>query len=282
MKNLIINIFLIVVFAFSLQNITIGKNLFLPFGDDDIVSETNQYLKRVNLDEGKVLSKNDLNKFIQTAYKDNWYNDIAFWTSAQWGIKESGGNVAKQYELNGKDLTTDGFDKRPVKISEGNIFGVKYNGKNNYSDNSDVTVQNPMSLLLVFKANNAEDENALVSSKGSSKLSAVIQKNKDGVSELVIRNAGEIYTKGLNSGINIVFIEFNIKNSRVFINGDLAYNGVIGKSEFDGLMIGRAPTKKGTAYFDGVMYETGVIKNLISDAARTNLTSILKQVYQIQ
>mgnify|MGYP001385455145 CR=1 FL=1 len=282
MKNLIINIFLIVVFAFSLQNITIGKNLFLPFGDDDIVSETNQYLKRVNLDEGKVLSKNDLNKFIQTAYKDNWYNDIAFWTSAQWGIKESGGNVAKQYELNGKDLTTDGFDKRPVKISEGNIFGVKYNGKNNYSDNSDVTVQNPMSLLLVFKANNAEDENALVSSKGSSKLSAVIQKNKDGVSELVIRNAGEIYTKGLNSGINIVFIEFNIKNSRVFINGDLAYNGVIGKSEFDGLMIGRAPTKKGTAYFDGVMYETGVIKNLISDDARTNLTSILKQVYQIQ
>jgi len=282
MKNLIINIFLIVVFAFSLQNITIGKNLFLPFGDDDIVTETNQYLKRVNLDEGKVLSKNDLNKFIQTAYKDNWYNDIAFWTSAQWGIKESGGNVAKQYELNGKDLTTDGFDKRPVKISEGNIFGVKYNGKNNYSDNSDVTVQNPMSLLLVFKANNAEDENALVSSKGSSKLSAVIQKNKDGVSELVIRNAGEIYTKGLNSGINIVFIEFNIKNSRVFINGDLAYNGVIGKSEFDGLMIGRAPTKKGTAYFDGVMYETGVIKNLISDDARTNLTSILKQVYQIQ
>ena len=71
MKNLIINIFLIVVFAFSLQNITIGKNLFLPFGDDDIVSETNQYLKRVNLDEGKVLSKNDLNKFIQTVEKEH-------------------------------------------------------------------------------------------------------------------------------------------------------------------------------------------------------------------
>ena len=282
MKSSILNIFLIVVFALSIQKITLGKELLISSGGDDILAETNQYVKRVNLDEGKVLSKNDLNNFIQIASKDNWYNDIAFWTSAQWGIKESNGNVAMQYELNGKDLTTDGFDKRPVKISEGNIFGVKYNGKNNYSDNANVTVQNPMGLLLVFKANDTDDENALVSSKGKNKLSVSIQKNNDGISELVIRNAGENYTKGIKPGINIVFIEFNIKNSRIFINGDLAYSGVIAKSELDGLEIGRAPAKKGTAYFDGVMYETGVIKNLISDDARTNLTSMLKQVYQVQ
>ena len=282
MKSSILNIFLIVVFALSLQKVTSGKNYLLPSGGDEILAETNQYVKRVNLDEGKVQSKDILSRFIQIANNDNWYNDVAFWTSAQWGIKEANGNVAKQYELNGKDLSTEVFNKRPLKIAEGNILGVKYNGKDNYSDNSNIAAQNPMSLLIVFKANDAADQNALVSSKSNNNFSVGIEKNKDGVSELVVRTAGEVSTKGLKPGINIVYIEFNIKDSRIFINGDLAYSGVIGKSALDGLVIGRAPAKKGTAYFDGVMYETGVIKNLISDDARTNLTSMLKQVYQVQ
>ncbi len=282
MKSSILNIFLIVVFALSLQKLTSGKDYLVPSGGDDILTETNQYVKRVNLDDGKVQSKNILNRFIQIANNDNWYNDVAFWTSAQWGIKEASGNVAKQYELNGKDLSTQGFDKRPLKIADGNLLGVKYNGKNNYSDNSNIAAQNPMSLLLVFKANDAADQNALVSSKGNNNFSVSIEKNNDGVSELVVRTAGEVSTKGLKPGINIVYIEFNIKDSRIFINGDLAYSGIIGKSALDGLVIGRAPVKKGTAYFDGVMYETGVIKNLIGDDARTNLTSMLKQVYQVQ
>jgi hypothetical protein len=254
----------------------------MPSGGDDILTETNQYVKRVNLDDGKVQSKNILNRFIQIANDDNWYYDVAFWTSAQWGIKEASGNVAKQYELNGKDLSTEGFDKRPLKIADGNLLGVKYNGKNNYSDNSNIAAQNPMSLLLVFKSNDTDNQNALVSSKGNSNFSVSIEKNNDGVSELVVRTAGEVSTKGLKPGINIVYIEFNIKDSKIFINGDLAYSGIIGKSALDGLVIGRAPAKKGTAYFDGVMYETGVIKNLISDDARANLTSMLKQVYQVQ
>lgn len=282
MKSSILNIFLIVVFALSLQKLTSAKDYIVPSGGDDILTETNQYVKRVNLDDGKVQSKNILNRFIQIANNDNWYNDVAFWTSAQWGIKEASGNVAKQYELNGKDLSTQGFDKRPLKIADGNLLGVKYNGKNNYSDNSNIAAQNPMSLLLVFKANDAADQNALVSSKGNNNFSVSIEKNNDGVSELVVRTAGEVSTKGLKPGINIVYIEFNIKDSRIFINGDLAYSGIIGKSALDGLVIGRAPFKKGTAYFDGVMYETGVIKNLIGDDARTNLTSMLKQVYQVQ
>ena len=109
-----------------------------------------------------------------------------------------------------------------------------------------------------------------------------IEKNKDGVNELAVRTAGEVFIKGIKSGINILYIEFNTKNSRVYLNGELVYSGVIGKSEIDGLLIGRGSIKNSTVYFDGLIYETGIINNVISDEARTNLLSMIKQVYKVQ
>lgn len=280
MKILNIKVLVILLTALTLNSYLIGQSV--PQRNSDLLNETNQYVKRVNIDEGRVANKNLLNSFIELAIKDNWYNEIKFWTSAQWGIKESNENIAKQYELNGKDLTTDGFDKRPKKITDGELLGVKYDGSNDYTSNSDVTVQNPFSLLMVFKANETVNENILIDSKGNKKLAVSIEKNKDGVAELVVRTAGEVYIKGIKSGINILYIEFNTKNSRVFVNGDLVYSGVIGKSEIDGLVIGRGSIKNSTVNFNGVMYETGIINNIISDEARTNLLSMIKQVYKIQ
>lgn len=280
MKILNIKVLVILLTALTLNSYLIGQSV--PQCNSDLLNETNQYVKRVNIDEGRVANKNLLNSFIELAIKDNWYNEIKFWTSAQWGIKESNENIAKQYELNGKDLTTDGFDKRPKKITDGELLGVKYDGSNDYTSNSDVTVQNPFSLLMVFKANETVNENILIDSKGNKKLAVSIEKNKDGVAELVVRTAGEVYIKGIKSGINILYIEFNTKNSRVFVYGDLVYSGVIGKSEIDGLVIGRGSIKNSTANFNGVMYETGIINNIISDEARTNLLSVIKQVYKIQ
>ena len=102
--------------------------------------------------------------------KDKWYGEIESWTSAQWGIKESEGNIVRQYGLNGNDLTTEGFDKRPKKVIEVNIIGVKYDGTNDYtSDSSGITAQHPMSLLIVFKANETADGNVLIDSKGNKK-----------------------------------------------------------------------------------------------------------------
>ncbi len=282
MKSSILYLFVIVGIALSLQAFTFGANYSMTLVGDDVTTITNQYVKRVNLDEGKIQNKDFLNLFVQLASNDNWLNNIVFWTSAQWGVKEVGGNIAKQFELNGKDLSTEGIDKRPSKIIEGNLAGIKYNGKNNFSDNSNITAQNPMSLLLVFKANDVSDQNALIGSKGNSNFSVAVEKNKDGASELVIRTAGEVSVKGIKPGINIVYIELNNKDSRIFINGDLAYSGIIGKSELDGLVIGRASIKKSTTYFNGVMYETGVINEIIRDNARNSLTSKLKQVYQIK
>jgi len=280
MKILNIKVLVILLTALTLNSYLIGQSV--PQRNSDLLNETNQYVKRVNIDEGRVANKNLLNSFIELAIKDNWYNEIKFWTSAQWGIKESNENIAKQYELNGKDLTTDGFDKRPKKITDDELLGVKYDGSNDYTSNSDVTVQNHFSLLMVFKANETVNENILIDSKGNKKLAVSIEKNKDGVAELVVRTAGEVYIKGIKSGINILYIEFNTKNSRVFVNGDLVYSGVIGKSEIDGLVIGRGSIKNSTVNFNGVMYETGIINNIISDEARTNLLSMIKQVYKIQ
>jgi hypothetical protein len=280
MKILNIKALFILLTALTINSYLIGQSV--PQRSSDLLAETNQYVKRVNIDEGRVANKNLLNSFIELAIKDNWYNEIKFWTSAQWGIKESDGNIAKQYELNGKDLTTDGFDKRPKKITDGELMGVKYDGSNDYTSNSDVTVQNPLSLLIVFKANETVNENILIDSKGNKKHAVSIEKNKDGVNELVVRTAGEVYIKGIKSGINILYIEFNTKNSRVYVNGELVYSGVIGKSEIDGLLIGRGSIKNSTVYFDGLIYETGIINNVISDEARTNLLSTIKQVYKVQ
>ena len=96
MKLLSINIFFVLLLSITLNISLIGQNLTSRNGDGEILSETNQYVKRVNVDEGKVLNKNLLNSFIQLALKDKWYGEIKFWTSAQWGIKESDGYIAKQ------------------------------------------------------------------------------------------------------------------------------------------------------------------------------------------
>ena len=65
MKLLSINIFFVLLLSITLNISLIGQNLTSRNGDGEILSETNQYVKRVNVDEGKVLNKNLLNSFIQ-------------------------------------------------------------------------------------------------------------------------------------------------------------------------------------------------------------------------
>ena len=139
-----------------------------------------------------------------------------------------------------------------------------------------------MSFWVEFKVNETKNNNVLIDSKGNKKHTVSIEKNKDGINELVMRTAGEVYIMGIKSSLNILYIEFNAKNSRVFTNGELAYSGVIGTGEIDGLVIGRGIVKNNTVNFDGVIYETGIINNTLSDDARINLTNLMKQVYQVQ
>ncbi len=278
MKNInILGLFLILFFA--IQYNLPAKNL-APSGNDKVLMEFNSYLKTVNLDGGKILNKDLLNKFIQLSTEENWYDNIKFWVSAQWGLKEYNGLIAKQYGLKGEDLTTPISEKRPKKIMDGNLFGVSYDGEKNFSENLDVKVQQPLSMLLVFSGDKNTGENFLIDAKGDKSCQISIEKNNAGESELLIKSAGEIRVKGLVDGINIVYIEFNLKNSKVFINGQLAFTGIIGKVGVDGLVIGKGNINNKVNYFKGVMYETGIINNYISDEARTGLFNLMKEIYK--
>ncbi len=278
MKNInILGLFLILFFA--IQYNLPAKNL-APSGNDKVLMEFNSYLKTVNLDGGKILNKDLLNKFIQLSTEENWYDNIKFWVSAQWGLKEYNGLIAKQYGLKGEDLTTPISEKRPKRIMNGNLFGVSYDGEKNFSENLDVKVQQPLSMLLVFSGDKNTGENFLIDAKGDKSCQISIEKNNAGESELLIKSAGEIRVKGLVDGINIVYIEFNLKNSKVFINGQLAFTGIIGKVGVDGLVIGKGNINNKVNYFKGVMYETGIINNYISDEARTGLFNLMKEIYK--
>jgi hypothetical protein len=278
MKNInILGLFIILFFA--IQYNLPAKNL-LPSGNDKVLMEYNSYLKTVNLDGGKILNKDLLNKFIQLSTEENWYDNIKFWVSAQWGLKEYDGLISKQYGLKGEELTTPITEKRPKKIMDGNLFGISYDGEKDFSENLDVKVQQPLSMLLVFSGDKNTGENFLVDAKGDKSCQISIEKNNAGESELLIKSAGEIRVKGLVDGINIVYIEFNLKNSKVFINGQLAFTGIIGKVGVDGLVIGKGNINNKVNYFKGVMYETGIINNYISDEARTGLFNLMKEIYK--
>ncbi len=267
--------------AITFQYSAMGQTL-PSSGNEEIMSIQNKYLKAVNLNEGKILSKNNLNKFLQLALNDNWYSQINFWVSAQWGVKEYEGLVAKQYELNGKNLTSPVTDRRPKKVEEGNNYGIRYDGSNDFCENADVKAEQPLSILLVFKTDKNNGENVLMDTKGNRNCQISIDNSKDGESQLVIRSAGEVRVKGLKDGINIVYVEFDLKNSKVFINGDLAYNNPIAKSEINGIKLGEGKINDSFKYFKGVMYETGIINNLINDQARTDLFGMMKDIYQVK
>lgn len=282
MKYFSIKFIFSLIIAFTLNNIILAQTSSTKNDNTEINAETNQYLKRVNLDNGNILNKPFMNSFIKMAFEDKWISNIKFWTSSQWGIKEYLGNIAKQYDLRGNDLTNTSLDRRPKKIELGNIYGVKYDGIDDSFESSDFDVKHPMSLLIVFSNDELKNEVALLDNKGSKNHLISLDKNSTGDTQLKISTAGNIYVKGIKNGLNIVFIEFNIKNSRVFVNGELAFSGIIGIGELNGLVIGRGKINSNTSNFNGTMFETGIIDTIISDDARTNLLNLMDGIYSVK
>lgn len=280
MKSFGIKILLSLFLVFGFHN-QINAQGTLPSNTNKTISELNQYLKTVNLDEGKVLNKKMLDDFIQTATNDNWYNQVKFWVSSQWGIKESKGAIVKQYDLAGNEMKTNYMDKRTKKITEGDHFGVQYDGIDDYSDFPDFKASQPVSVMLVFKADPNADVNVLFDSKGGRENKVSVQKNDKGELELVIVSGGEIKLSGIKDGINIVYIEYNLKDSKVFINGNLAYQNVIGKSDMNGIVLGQGKVNGKDYNFKGVLYETGVINKILKDDERDNLLNFEKEVYHL-
>ncbi|HCY76043.1 MAG TPA: hypothetical protein DHV28_08990 [Ignavibacteriales bacterium] len=282
MKNLSIKLILFVILALTVFNPMQAQNTSSKNDNEVIMTETNQYLKRVNLDNGNILNKTMLNGFIKLTVEDNWINDLKFWTSAQWGLKEYLGNIAKQYDFRGNDLTNTSLDRRPKKIEMGNIYGVKYDGIDDSFESSDFSVMHPMSLLMVFSCDDITNKIALLDNRGSKNHLLSLEKNESGDTQLKISTAGDVYVKGIKKGINIVYVEFNIKNSKVYLNGELAFSGIIGIGELNGLVIGRGKINSDVSNFNGVMFETGIINNTLSDDSRTHLINLMKETYNVQ
>lgn len=274
MKNSILKLFVFAIFVF-LTNLSV----FAQATSDPLVKEKNQYLKNVNLDGGKILNKDLLNDFLSLSVKDNWNNQIKFWVSAQWGVKEYKGRVMKQYELNSNDLTTLVPERRPVKIEKNGVYGIQYNGEDNYNDNADVKAEQPLSLLLVFEPLDSKDVNVLFDTKDKRNCQISIQPVGNEQYDLLIKSAGDVTVNGLKSGINFVYIEFNLLNSKVYINGKLAKETPIGKTDINGLTLGEGMVNNKVKNFKGNIYEVGIISNFLNDSAREDLFKYIDNIY---
>lgn len=274
MKNSILKLFVFAIFVF-LTNL----GVFAQATSDPLVKEKNQYLKNVNLDGGKILNKDLLNDFLSLSVKDNWNNQIKFWVSSQWGVKEYKGRVMKQYELNSNDLTTLVPERRPVKIEKNGVYGIQYNGEDNYNDNADVKAEQPLSLLLVFEPLDSKDVNVLFDTKDKRNCQISIQPVGNEQYDLLIKSAGDVTVNGLKSGINFVYIEFNLLNSKVYINGKLAKETPIGKTDINGLTLGEGMVNNKVKNFKGNIYEVGIISNFLNDSAREDLFKYIDNIY---
>lgn len=247
----------------------------------EVINDMNQYLKAVNLDKGLISSKENLSNFLTNAVENNWNNNIQFWVSAQWGTKDYNGLISKQFELKGYDLTSVGNGNRPAKVSEGKFSAINFDGDNDYWINKSFKCAQPFSIFIVYKTDPAKSVNVLFESSGTKINQVKVENGKDGEPELIIESGGTFKIPGLTNGINYILIEYNMKDSKVFINGKLAYNNFIGVSDFDGIQIGKGTVNNKYNNFKGSIYEIGIIQSVLSDQVRSSLFDLIKETYNL-
>ncbi|MCZ2222619.1 MAG: hypothetical protein LC122_03205 [Chitinophagales bacterium] len=276
-----IKFFILIAITISFSQLSFAQNISNS-NNPEVIREINQYLKTVNLDKGSISSKENLNNFLADAFKDGWNNEIQFWVSAQWGTIEYKGFVSKQFELKGNHLTSIGNGNRPAKISEGKYFGINFDGDNDYWVNSSFKTVQPFSIFIVYKTDDTKTESVLLESAGAKVNQIRVENGKDGKPELVIESAGTYRIPGLTNGINYILIEYNMKDSRVFINEKLVYNNFIGLSDFDGIQIGKGTVNNKYNHLKGSIYEIGIIQNSLNEQARNNLFNLMKKTYDLK
>ncbi|HQI40438.1 MAG TPA: hypothetical protein PK665_05045 [Ignavibacteriaceae bacterium] len=276
-----LKLFTLLFIIVCLPYLTMAQNVSSEQGSE-LLTSMNQYLKAVNLEKGIISSKDNLKDFLSIAVEDNWNKDIRFWVSAQWGTKDYNGFISKQFELKGNDLTSIGNGNRPAKKSEGKYFGINFDGDNDYWVNSSFKSAQPFSVFIVFKTDETNAENVLLESAGTKTNQIKIENGKDGKPELVIESGGTFKIPGLTDGVNYILIEYNLKDSKVFINGKLAYNNSIGHSDFDGIQIGKGTVNNKYNYFKGSIYELGILQTTLNDQSRNTLFNFIKETYNLR
>ncbi|MFZ2864246.1 MAG: hypothetical protein WA440_05785 [Ignavibacteriaceae bacterium] len=271
----------IIAITISFSQLSLAQNT-TSTNSPEVIRDLNQYLKAVNLDKGVISNKENLNNFLSSASNDKWNNEIQFWVSAQWGTNEYKGFISKQFELKGNNLTSTGNGNRPAKISEGKYYGINFDGDNDYWVNSAFKSVQPYSIFIVFKTDDTKAENVLLESAGTKVNQIRVENGKDGKPELVIESSGTFKIPGLTNDINYILIEYNMKDSKVFVNEKLVYDGFIGRVDFDGIQIGKGTVNNKYNHLKGLIYEIGIIQNTLNEQARNNLFNLMKKTYDLK
>ena len=274
-------------FAISLVFIssifTYGQNhKWLLLMDDDIEKETKEYKNRVSFDNGYIQSLSYLNNFIKKS-KNQFYDDIKFWISSEWGLKVEQEKVLKQYDLKGNDLTSPKIENSPQLILN-ELFGMNgiyYSGNKEFSENSTLIAKHPITLILVIQQTEGMSKEALLDSKDKKEHAILFDNEAVDPAPLSVEIGKKTVIGNIQESKSFLYFEFNGDSSKVFYNNNLLFNGKINSGELNGIRVGALKNLNKDFFLKGYIFEIGVIGKILTPEQRISLTNLVRQHYSI-
>jgi hypothetical protein len=258
-------------------------NVILIMGDDDIlVKETKDYITRVKNDEGVVLDKKFINSLIKLAKKDGYFDKISFWVSASGGLKLQDNFVEKQYDIKGHDLTKADINARPVFVSSivKNKPGILYDKVNDFLENKDYKSEHPLTIVLVIKQVNEMNKEAILDSKKGKTNAVYFDKGLAVVEPLIVKSGKQFESGKIDTLVNVLFIEMNGKDSKVFLNGKVIGKGELAPGGFNGIILGSLGNLNKKFFLGGYIFESGVLNLIMDENKRIKLNDFLSKHYK--
>lgn len=257
-------------------------NLLLLLSDDSLVKETQDYLNRVNNDEGMVIDKKFINSLIKLAKKDGYFDKISFWVSASGGLKLNNNFVDKQYDIKGNDITKTDIDARPLFVNSiaKNKPGILYDGKNDFLENKDYYSDHPLTIVLVIKQTNEMNKEAILDSRNGKSNTVYFKKGNEFLEPLVIESGKKFESSTIDTLVNMLFVEMNGKDSKVYLNAENFGSGELSKGGFDGIILGSLGKINKGYFLGGYIFEIGVINLILDENKRIKLNDFLTKQYK--
>lgn len=279
-----ITIFLIIFFSIALSNFNLiycQNELIIIFAEDQ-ENETTSYKNRVSLDNGFIQSPNYLNDFVKKS-KNNYFDEIEFWISSEWGLKLDGDKVNKLYDLKGNDLTSPDLLSSPSLVVN-EIFGKKgifFSGDKQSSENDSVYCQHPLTLILIFQQTQGFNKECLLDSKNKKEHSILFDDVSVDPAPLSIEIGKKIDITPITEGKTFLYFELDGKNSKVYKNGIKIFEDKIPSGEFNGIRVGSLKNLQKNYFFSGYIFEVGLISKILTEEQRNNLINFIKNHYSI-
>ena len=278
-------IFLIAVFAVLILKSAIVQaqsELLLLMDDDSLVKETKDYITRVKNDEGAVVDKKFINSLIKLAKKDGYFDKISFWVSASGGLKLNNNFVDKQYDIKGNDITKTDIDARPLFVNSiaKNKPGILYDGKNDFLENKDYYSDHPLTIVLVIKQTNEMNKEAILDSRNGKPNTVYFKKGNEFLEPLVIESGKKFESSTIDTLVNMLFVEMNGKDSKVYLNAENFGSGELSQGGFDGIILGSVGKINKGYFLGGYIFEIGVINLILDENKRIKLNDFLTKQYK--